>query len=377
MSQARVLVAPDKLKGSLSSEEAARALGRGLASTGALVSLLSLADGGEGTLDVLANAARAKGATVEVVSVQVAGPLGARVSSCFAFLQEERRAILESARAIGLALVPASERDPLRASSRGLGELALAAIERGAREVWIGLGGTATTDGGTGFARAFGARFQDDRGEELAEGGGSLERIAKCDLSRVDLRGARLVALADVRNPLLGARGAARTYGPQKGASPDAVAQLERGLAKLAYLVDPALSRRVGSGAAGGLGFGLAAFARAELAEGAARVASALELDASLSGKDLVVTGEGALDRTTFEGKVVHHVLARARALGVRAAVVAGKTDAGTRQRTLDLGVASVLTLEDLAQGSHERAVSEAASLLERAGAELGRSLST
>ena len=381
----RVVLAPDKFKGTLSALEVARALARGFRgesegrspsrgpggeapeSEGCEVVSRPMADGGEGTLDVLVAAARGRGEPVALHRVKVRGPLGEPVEAEIALLG--KRAILESARTSGLGL--ASRSDPLRATTRGLGELALAATALGAEELWIALGGSATTDGGTGFARALGARFLDAGGNELADGGGPLENLARVELPVRSLP--PIVALVDVRNPLLGPRGAARVFGPQKGASPEQVAQLERGLARLAYGTRPDVAARPGAGAAGGLGFGLVVFAKAELVPGAERVASAVGLDEALYGAGLVVTGEGRFDLTTFEGKTVRHVLSRARALGVPAAIVAGCAEADASLRARELGVRHVVTLVELAGGDIERAKREAAALCELAAGALRR----
>jgi glycerate kinase len=359
----KVVLAPDKLKGTLSALEAAAALARGF--EGCEVVSRPMADGGEGTLDVLVAAARGRGEPVALHRVKVTGPLGEPVEAELALLGE--RAILESARTSGLALV--TRNDPLRASTRGLGELALAAASLGAEELWVALGGSATTDGGTGFARALGARFLDEQGHELEEGGGSLERLARVEVPARSLP--RIIALVDVRSPLLGPRGAARAFGPQKGATSEQVEQLDRGLARLAYRTRPDLAARPGAGAAGGLGFGLMVFAGAQIASGAERVADAIRLDEAITGAGLVVTAEGRFDRTTFEGKTVRHVLARARALGVLAAVVAGSAEPEAALRVRELGVKRVVTLLELAGGDLERARRDAANLCELAARSL------
>jgi len=357
----RIVVAPDKLKGTLTAFEAASAIARGLA--GHEVVLRPMADGGEGTLDVLVAAARARGERVEVATVPVTGPLGARVEAELAMI--DGRAIIESARACGLQ----HGRDPLGATSRGVGELLLEAARRGAREIWVALGGTATTDGGAGLARALGARFVDAEGRELPEGGAALERLERVELAPRALP--PVVALVDVKTPLLGEKGAARVFSPQKGASPAEVERLERGLARLAYRTRPEAAAREGAGAAGGMGFGLQVFAKATLVQGAPRVAAAIGLDEAITGASLVVTGEGRLDPTTFQGKAVRHVLARARALGVPGAIVAGTADPTTVLRVRELGVKRVVTLADLANGDVERAKRDAAALCERAAREL------
>lgn len=368
----RVVLAPDKFKGTLTALEATAALTRGFEDSGKVLAPRPMADGGEGTLDALVASARRRGQPVEMRSVPVTGPLGDPVTAEIALVPGPKglRAIVESARASGLALVPEEKRDALRASSRGLGELVKAAAAiAGVEEIWVALGGSATTDGGAGFARALGARFLDAAGAELDEGGGSLERLERIEPPTVALP--RTVALYDVKNILLGVRGAARVFAPQKGATKQQVEQLERGLARLAYRTEPALAAREGAGAAGGLGFGLARFAGAELVPGAPRVAEAIELDQALEGAELVVTGEGRFDQTTFEGKTVRHVLSRARALGVTMAIVAGTVDAGTSLRARELGVWRVITLEELAGGDLERARREAGPLLEQAARQL------
>jgi len=348
----KIVLAPDKLKGTLTVFDFVAALARGFEGSGAELVSKPMADGGEGTLDVLAGR-------------PVAEP----------FFLAGRRATIESARVIGLQLVPEAKRDALRASSRALGELLLRVLERGVEEVWIALGGSATTDGGAGFASALGARFLDAAGRELEDGGGALERLERVVPPSRPLP--KIVALCDVKNPLLGPRGTAHVFAPQKGASAEQVQQLERGLARLAYRTEPSLAAKEGAGAAGGLGFGLAFFARAELVRGARFVAEAIGLDAALEGASLVVTGEGRLDRTTFEGKTVRHVLSRARELGVPAAIVAGSADPEVALRARELGVRRVVTLVELAGGDRERAEREAAALCERAArelvAELGR----
>lgn len=369
----RIVVAPDKLKGTLTALEAAEALARGVRRGGAEADLLPLADGGEGTLEVLVAAASAS--PVERRRTTVAGPLGAPVEAEWALFPAEGRAVLECASACGLSLVPESARDPLRASTRGVGELIQAAVQAGAREIWVALGGSASTDGGTGLARALGARFLDEDGRELPEGGGALENLARVDLSALARPAATVVGVADVRSPLLGARGAARAFGPQKGASPEQVERLERGLARLAYASVPHAATLVGAGAAGGLGFGLVAFAGGRLEPGAALVARAAGLDRKLEGAAYAVAAEGRLDATTFQGKTPQHVLGRARALRVPSAIVCGEATPDARRRAYDVGIQRVITLEGLADGDAARARREAAALLERAGEDLARAL--
>jgi glycerate kinase len=341
------VLAPDKLKGTLSAARAALALARGIARPDTV--LVPLADGGDGTLDVLERAAREAGRRAERRTARASGPLGEPRD--VEWLLVDTTAIVELARASGLA--GATRRDPLRASTRGTGEVARAALEAGAREVVIALGGSATTDGGSGIARALGVRLLDARGIELEEGGGALERLARIDAASLDprARAARWVALADVRAPLLGPRGSAAVYAPQKGATPEQVAALERGLATLARRVREDLGRDVaaleGAGAAGGAGAGLAGFLGGAIEPGAIQIAREVGLDAKLAGASLAVAAEGRLDATSFDGKVVGEVAARAAHARVPWAVVAGSLGPGWEEAQRR-GAREVIVLADL-----------------------------
>lgn len=281
-----------------------------------------IADGGDGLLD----AVLAPGSLRE--RVQVTGPLGMPVWGALGWVDAET-AIFESATACGIALLQPEELDPLRATTRGVGELIWEAVERGAKVVVVGLGGSATVDGGTGAGRGLGWTFQDARGSALPEGGGPLAQLA-------DLAGgwglqAQVIALADVTTPLVGSDGAALVFGPQKGAGPEGVKLLSRGLERLAELMAlhgrPELATLPGGGAAGGLGAGLAFFAKAQLERGAEWVLSRVGFDAALAKADLVVTGEGSFDRTSFVGKASGEVVRRAQRGKKKVAVVAGKVE--------------------------------------------------
>ena len=350
MPRARVVVAPDKLKGTLGAPQAARALARGVARAlpGAEVLERPVADGGEGTL-----AALLAGGGQELVAT-VEGPLGAPVAARWGRLPDAS-AVVETAQAIGLVLV--AGRDPLRASSRGAGQLLRAALAAGARRVIVGLGGSATVDGGAGLLEALGARLLDAQGAPLPPGGGALERLARIDPGGlVDLRGVELLVACDVDNPLLGPAGAASAFGPQKGADPAAVARLEQGLARLVARLatdlpnaerPAALEALPGAGAAGGLGAALAALG-GRLVLGAELVLDALGLDAALAGAGLALTAEGALDGTTARGKAPWAVLGRARRAGVPCLAVGGRIDPAARA-TLEgpQGFAALLALSD------------------------------
>ncbi len=325
----RLLVAPNAFKGTLTARQAAGAMARGVRRVlpRARIRLMPIADGGDGLLDAL-RAARGG----RFVSVRVTGPLGEpRRASLWIC---DRIAAVEMARASGLALLPASQRDPLGATTFGPGELITAAIRAGAREIWVGLGGSASSDGGAGMAQALGFDLTDASGRPIGQGARGLlglEKIAAPEKVRRGLRGVTFTALSDVANPLLGPRGSARVYGPQKGATPVMVRAIEDGLARYARILRRDLgvdvARRPGAGAAGGMGAGLMAFLDARVRPGADFVLDALGADAALRECDAVLTGEGRMDRTSFEGKAPLVLAGRAARLGVPAAAVCGSVD--------------------------------------------------
>ncbi|MDQ3448946.1 MAG: glycerate kinase, partial [Chloroflexota bacterium] len=313
----RLLIAPDSFKGSLSSVAVARALADGWtrARPDDTIRLSPLADGGEGTLDAVTTAggwARLPAASRDPMGE----PLDGR------FLRQDDRAVVELATASGLSRVPAERRDALAASTFGTGLILAAAIGLGVRSVVLGLGGSATTDGGSGLLRALGVRFLDASGEELPMGGGSLDRLARVDLSGVApvLGEVALVIASDVTNPLLGELGAAATYGPQKGADPAQVAQLDANLSHFADVMEAAVGRSLrdvpGSGAAGGTTAGLLAiadrFASLEVRPGVDVVMELTGFDEALVNAELVLTGEGRVDRQTAFGKTALGVARRA-----------------------------------------------------------------
>jgi glycerate 2-kinase len=319
-----IVVAPAAFKGTFGPRQVAEALAAGVrhALPDATVLACPVADGGNGLLD----AVLPSGALRE--RLQVTGPLGESVAAELGWIDGET-AIIESATACGLALVEPEERDPLRTTTRGVGELIWEAADRGARTVVVGLGGSATVDGGTGAARGLGWTFEDAAGHPLAEGGGSLVDLAVMTpgwgLS------ARVLALADVVTPVVGPKGAAPVFGPQKGARPEEIPRLAQGLARLAELWGQAGRPELGlapmGGAAGGLGAGLVFFARAELVGGAGWVLERVGFDAALAKADLVITGEGVFDRTSLVGKAPGEVVRRAQAARKKVAVVAGRVE--------------------------------------------------
>ena len=320
-----ILVAPAAFKGTLGPRQVAAALAAGVrrAAPGAEVLECPVADGGNGLLDVVLPAGTLR------ERLEVTGPIGDRVSAELGWIDGET-AIIESASACGLALVEPEDRDPMRTTTRGVGELIWTAVDRGAKTVVVGLGGTATVDGGTGAARGLGWTFENAAGEPLAEGGGALIDLASFGPGWG--LAARVVALADVETPLVGPEGAAPIFGPQKGAREEEIPQLSAGLATLAELWARSGRPELGSipmgGAAGGLGAGLAYFAKAELVGGAHWVLERAGFDAALAKADLVITAEGIFDRTSLVGKAPGEVVRRAQAANKKVAVVAGRAEA-------------------------------------------------
>jgi glycerate kinase len=356
----RVVIAPDSFKGSITATAAAAALAAGwqAARPADQVTCLPLADGGEGTLDVLA----AGVAGSRWRHARVTGPGGAPVA-CDWLQLPGAAAGVELARASGLPLL--ARADPMHAQTTGLGELLGIALDEGASRLLIGLGGSAATDGGTGALAALGARFLDAAGHPLPPGGGALAGLAAVDMSALRTPPASVICLADVTAPLLGPAGAATVFGPQKGATPGQVARLEAGLARLADLLggDPGAP---GAGAAGGTGYGLAAGWGAVLTPGAPELARLAGLGRAIADAGLVVTGEGRFDATSLTGKAAGLVLSAAAAAGVPAAVVAGQLSGSP-----PAGVA-VLTLATLAGGTGPP-LADPARWLRSAGRELAR----
>ncbi|HET7677874.1 MAG TPA: glycerate kinase [Candidatus Limnocylindrales bacterium] len=316
-----LLVAPDSFKGSLSSVEVAQALADGWsrARPGDRVRLSPLSDGGEGTLEAVLAAGG-----WSLLPAHAQDPLGRPVSA--RFLRDGRRGLVELAEASGLSRLDPAERDAMAASTFGTGQVLAAAIGLGIRELVLGLGGSATTDGGSGLLRALGARFLDADGSELPPGGAALAQLARVDLSGLSptLAEVHLTVASDVTNPLLGERGAAATYGPQKGANEAQVAQLDAALARYADRLEAATGKDVrevaGAGAAGGTTAGLLAiadrFAALEIRPGIEVVMELTGFGERLADADIVVTGEGRVDAQTAYGKTALGVARRAAAAG-------------------------------------------------------------
>lgn len=323
----KIVIAPDSFKGSLSSTEAAQAMARGVqrALPEAELVLLPLSDGGEGLVESLVTASGG-----ELLEYEVTGPLGTPVTAQMGLMGGGRTAVIEMAQASGLVLVPEAERNPLVTTTFGTGELIAKALDLGCDHLIIGIGGSATNDGGMGMAQALGVRFYDADGELLGAGGGELARLDRIDCSRLDPRLAdvRIEVACDVNNPLTGPQGASHVYGPQKGATPEMVEFLDAALARYDRILQRDLGQDVGrvpgAGAAGGLGAGLMAILGGKLVSGIELVLNVLDFEAKAGGADLVITGEGKFDGQSAYGKVPMGVARRSRALGVPCVVIAG-----------------------------------------------------
>ncbi|HZA84859.1 MAG TPA: glycerate kinase [Actinomycetes bacterium] len=371
----RVVVAPDKFEGSLRAGQAAEAIEAGLrrARPDAEVVRLPLGDGGAGTLDAIVEAG------FERVPVRATGPTGEPVAAAIAV--DGARAFVEMAEASGLKRLPGGRRAPLEATTYGTGELLAAALDGGARELVLGIGGSATTDGGAGMAVALGARLLDRAGIDLPLGGAALLQLARVDVSGLDRRlaDARVTVASDVDNPLVGPEGASHVFGPQKGAGPDEVLLLDSALRRYARVLADDLGVEVadtpGAGAAGGLGAGAIAFLGAELRTGIDLVLQLVGFERALDGADLVITGEGKLDAQSLRGKAPVGVARAAAAHGVPVVVMAGAVEvAGRELRAAGFEEAhALLELEP----DPERSMAEAASLLERLAERVGRAWSS
>ena len=369
----RILIAPDKFKGSLGAAEVAQHLAAGLreALPDAEITTLPIADGGEGTATVICSAAGGEWHTCAVHDA-----LGSIVSARYCTVDGGRTAVIEMSEAAGLWRVPERQRNPETASSFGVGEMLLDATRRGARQIVIGLGGSATNDGGAGMARALGFRFVTAAGNDISEGVTDLLQLETI-VRPASLQLPPIIAAVDVQTPLLGANGATRVFGAQKGATPAQVETLERALARLESVVVCDLGQSVseipGSGAAGGLGFGLAAFCGASIESGFDVVANHIGLEAAVRGHDVVITGEGRLDSQTLCGKAPGGVARLARNLGKRAYAVVGQFDGGD---SLDRLFDGIIIAKPAAM-SAEEAIEQAPMLLRQAARKLARRIAT
>lgn len=304
--EVKVLIAPDSFKGSLTAKQAADAIEAGVlkAAPHAKCVKVPMADGGEGTVQSLVDATNGT-----FITVKVTGPLGTPVDATYGLLGDGKTAVIEMAAASGIQFVDEETRNPFITTTRGTGELIINALDRGVSDIIVGLGGSATNDGGSGMARALGVRFLDGQGNPLEEGGLALKDLATIDVSDLDPRldGVSITLASDVTNPLAGPTGASAVFGPQKGATPEMVKQLDASLKHYAKLIDRQLRRDVadipGAGAAGGLGAGFLAFTDSRMRSGVETVVEATGLKSKARGADYCFTGEGGIDFQTQYGK--------------------------------------------------------------------------
>jgi glycerate 2-kinase len=365
----RVVVAPDKFKGSLTAAQVAARVTAGLtrAAPGTDVVQVPVADGGDGTLEAALSAGYRR------VPVRADGPTGEPVDTAYA--ERDGVAVVELADVSGLGRLPGGHLAALEASSYGTGQVIGAALDAGCRRVVLGIGGSACSDGGAGMVQALGGRLLDAQGAEVGPGGAALAAVASLDLAGLHpiLSEAEVVVASDVDNPLLGPRGAAAVYGPQKGASPAEVAQLDAALARWAAAVQRATGRDLaalpGAGAAGGVGFAAVAVLGATLRPGIELILDLVGFPRALPGAGLVITGEGSLDFQTLHGKAPAGVAAAARAAGVPVVAVAGRSLLSPADLE-PAGILAAYALTDL-EPDPDRCMIEAGPLLERLAAEV------
>jgi glycerate 2-kinase len=345
----KVVVSPNAFKGTLSASQAAVAIARGVREVFPEAEVLEVpvADGGDGTVAALVSAHHGR-----YSSVEVEGPLGDPVKAVFGTIEAGLTGVAELASASGLALLEADRRDPRKASTYGFGQLLQSVRDVGVEKVIVGIGGSATNDGGAGMAQALGYRLLDAAGHDLARGGAALARLDRIDTAGFDAGwlAMSVMVACDVTNPLTGPQGASAVYGPQKGAGEAAVRELDAALEHFALVIERDLGKRVaevpGAGAAGGAGAGLMAFLGATLVPGAPLVVTASGFDEKIHGADLVITGEGRVDSQTAYGKAPGEVAKRAQAARIPVLLIAGSKAPGWEALS-DLGVTAVVTLDE------------------------------
>ncbi len=369
----RVLIATDSFKGSLKSLEAADLIEKGIRRVygAAQVEKIAIADGGEGTVEAIVESLKG-----EYRYAEVSDPIGNKVRARYGIVNGDT-AIIEMAEASGLYLVPKDKRNPLTTSTYGTGELIRDAMSLGCRKIILGIGGSATNDGGMGMAAALGVKFLDKNGNHLEMGGGSLNKLQRIDLSGIiPLVGeTEFVVACDVNNPLCGERGASRVFGPQKGASPEMVEMLDKNLLHYADIIRKDLSQDVkdtpGAGAAGGLGAGLMVFCKAKLTKGIDIVLNTINIDDRIKEADIVITGEGRLDEQTAYGKVPVGIGLRAKKYGKPVFAVAGSIAKGAGlvyQHGIDAAMSSITSPMTI-----DEAIRESPRLIEEASERLFR----
>jgi len=343
----KIVIAPQGFKGNLSALRVSQAIDNGIRRVvpSVITAIVPMADGGEGTMQALVDAIGG-----EMIPVEVTDPLGGRVIAHFGLLSDKVTGVIEMAAASGLNLVPPQKLNPLLTTTYGTGELILAALERGCRKLIVGIGGSATNDGGAGMAQALGAKLLDTKGVPLAFGGAALADLEHIDVTTIDPRLADcdIILACDVTNPLCGPQGASAVYGPQKGATKEMVVKLDAALAHYAEVIERDLGIDVrdvpGAGAAGGLGAGLIAFLKARVLPGVDVVIQATGLIEHLKEATLVFTGEGRLDSQTACGKVPVGVARKAKAFGLPVIAIAGEIANGY-QAVYQQGIDAVFSI--------------------------------
>ncbi len=345
----KIVLAPDSYKGSLTAKEACTAMAEGIRRVmpDAEIIQVPMADGGEGTVRSLVDATGGR-----IYEATVTNPLGDQVCASYGILGDNETAVIEMAEASGLYVIPAARRNPLLTTTYGTGELIRDAINRGCRKFILGIGGSATNDGGAGMAQALGIRFLDEEGQELPFGGGSLNRLCHIDMTGLDprVKECSFTAACDVENPLCGPEGASHVFGLQKGATPGMIAGLDQNLEHFGDILEMELGKSVkslpGAGAAGGLGAGIVAFLNGVLMKGVDIVIKATRLEEKLHGADLVFSGEGQCDFQTQMGKTPFGVARAALKAGVPVVLIAGSVGQGV-EALYKHGVISVFSMVD------------------------------
>lgn len=373
----RIVAAPDSFKGSLTAREVAEAMEAGINRFDNSVKVVKvpMADGGEGTAQSMVDATGGR-----IISVTVKGPMGNEVEAFYGILGDGRTAVIEMAAASGLPLVKPEERNPSIATTYGTGELIIHALDMGCRSIIIGVGGSATNDGGAGAAQALGVRFLDDTGNDIGFGGGSLDRLYKIDINNLDsrIKDTRITVACDVDNPLCGTRGASRIFGPQKGADNEMIEKLDRNLSHYADIIENTLGVNIkdfpGAGAAGGLGGGLMAFLGATLKKGVDIVTETVELENKIKDADLVITGEGMMDYQTIYGKTPFGVAKVAEKYGIPVVAICGSIGKGA-EVLYDNGFTSIFSIIDKPM-SIEEAMENSSELIQNCSERVVRALS-
>lgn len=373
----KFVIAPDSFKGSLSAVAVADAIENGIyaADPDAVIKKIPVADGGEGTVEAIIAASGGR-----IYEQNVIGPLGDDVKAFFGVLSDGITAIIEMAAASGLPLVPDDKRNPMHTTTYGTGQLIKAAMDKGCRRIIIGIGGSATNDGGVGMAQALGVKFYDDNGCVIDEFGGKiLSSIAHIDVSQLDprVKDVEITVACDVTNPLCGPAGAAAVYGPQKGATPEMVEELDKGLANLAEVMKKDIGKDVkdvpGAGAAGGLGAGLMAFLGASLKPGMDIIIEITHMDEYVKNCDIVITGEGRTDEQTVYGKVPVGVAKVANRYGKPVICLSGSLGDGA-EKVYECGITAVFSIIDKPMDL-EMAMASTKQLLERSAKAITRLL--